>query len=217
VYVATGRCWIPLGTTKSSPALRSIGSCPASSMRKLPSQQRNSSSSSCWCQGNSPSSRATRTTASLAVTRSRGCQGPGSVPITSVTETGLPGLLLISSMNQVYAAASIRGHIPSAQALASAIVGDAPTIPQALAQTQAKALVFTKVEQLYVKNRPVLLELVHALPKALASRMSEGRALNVGLVDLSTKDAEAVVADLHNAPTDGIGTPVPVFHYPPMA
>src|SRR5262249_45048345 len=78
---AIGRCRVPRGTTKRSPRCRVTGSRPSTSTRKLPSQHRNSSSSSWVCQGNSPSKRATRTTVSFADIRSRGWNGPASTAI----------------------------------------------------------------------------------------------------------------------------------------
>ncbi|WP_263248871.1 hypothetical protein [Saccharopolyspora rosea] len=107
--------------------------------------------------------------------------------------------------------------IPSARDLANAIAPGVDTIVEAITRAPAKALVLTKVEQLDVRNRPVLVEFLHALPKALTARNATGTPLHVALVDLSSDRAEATLAELHNAPSGEIETPVPVFAYPAMA
>src|SRR5512132_759209 len=79
---------MPRGTVKRSPGCISTGGRPPSSIRNSPSQHRNSSSSSWWCHGNSPSRAAMRTTASLATTRSRGSNGRSIPAATFGIETG---------------------------------------------------------------------------------------------------------------------------------
>ncbi|MDA3643700.1 hypothetical protein LZ318_12345 [Saccharopolyspora indica] len=107
-------------------------------------------------------------------------------------------------------------NVPSAQALAHAISPGASTLAEALVQIRAKALLFTKVEQLGVKNRPALVELLHALPAALATRKTRNAAIHIGLVDLSSAKADIVLAELQNAPAEGIDDPVTVHDYPAM-
>ncbi|MGW5793104.1 hypothetical protein ACWEV3_21075 [Saccharopolyspora sp. NPDC003752] len=107
-------------------------------------------------------------------------------------------------------------NVPSTRALIHAVSPDAGTLTEAIARVPAKALLFTKVEQLGVKNRPVLVELLHALPAALTAREANNAPLHIGLVDLSSDKADAILAELHSAPSDDVEEPIIVFDYPTM-
>lgn len=107
-------------------------------------------------------------------------------------------------------------NVPSAQALAHAISPGSSTLTEAISQVPAKALLLTKVEQLGVKNRPALTELLHAPPAALAARKANNAPIHIGLVDLSSAKADIVLAELQNAPAEGIDEPVTVYDYPAM-
>ncbi|MEV6228502.1 hypothetical protein AB0L88_11605 [Saccharopolyspora shandongensis] len=106
--------------------------------------------------------------------------------------------------------------MPSTQALIHAISPGAGTLSEAIARVPAKALPFTKVEQLGVKNRPVLVELLHALPAALTAREANNAPLHIGLVDLSSDKADAILAELRSAPSDDVEEPITAFDYPTM-
>ncbi|MER7011246.1 hypothetical protein ABT324_07445 [Saccharopolyspora sp. NPDC000359] len=107
-------------------------------------------------------------------------------------------------------------NVPSTRALVHQISPTASTLAEAIAQVPAKALLFTKVEQLGVKNRAVLVELLHALPIALTTRRANNAPLHIGLVDLSSSKADTVLAELQNAPAENLEEPVTVHDYPPM-
>ncbi|MEU5850381.1 pentapeptide repeat-containing protein [Saccharopolyspora shandongensis] len=107
-------------------------------------------------------------------------------------------------------------NVPSTQALIHAISPGSDTLAEAIARVPAKALVFTKVEQLGVKNRPVLVELLHALPAALTVREANNAPLHIGLVDLSSDKADAILAEFRGAPPEDLKEPITVFDYPTM-
>lgn len=147
---------------------------------------------------------------------------PGLDPRAGAVHVDLPHSLLGAWVQQLgrgperLLELDVRG-VQSAHDLANAIAPGVDTIAEAISRAPAKALVLTKVEQLDVRNRSALVEFLHALPKALTARNAAGTPLHVALVDLSSDRAEATVAELRNAPSDDIETPVPVFAYPAMA
>ncbi|GAA0520087.1 hypothetical protein GCM10011581_10250 [Saccharopolyspora subtropica] len=107
-------------------------------------------------------------------------------------------------------------NVASVQALANSISPGATSLAEAIRHVRAKVLVFTKLEQLGVRNRPVLIELLHTLPTALAARKASGTSLHIGLVDLSADKADVVIAELGRAPTEDVVEPITIFDYPTM-
>jgi hypothetical protein len=77
-------------------------------------------------------------------------------------------------------------------------------------------IAFVHFEQLWTNNRPVAIELLHALPRELTKVGIAGRSMHIALVDLSSGTANEIVGELRNAPSEGIDEPVLVVHYPTM-
>ncbi|QGK70799.1 hypothetical protein GIY23_15900 [Allosaccharopolyspora coralli] len=102
--------------------------------------------------------------------------------------------------------------------LLASFAAHATTLTEAFAQSPLEALLFTKFEQLWVKDRSLAEQFVTELPAALAAARAAGRNRHVALVDLSSPTADAVLDHLRWTTT---GTepsaPIPVFHYPPSA
>ncbi|MCI2420548.1 hypothetical protein MOQ72_24155 [Saccharopolyspora sp. K220] len=92
----------------------------------------------------------------------------------------------------------------------------APFLLRQIAEVNASRVVFGHFEQLWTKNRPVAVELLHSLPRTLAQVRAAGRSLHIALADLSAGSADAILAELQNAPSDGIEEPITVIDYPTM-
>ncbi|MEV0700420.1 pentapeptide repeat-containing protein [Saccharopolyspora sp. NPDC050389] len=81
----------------------------------------------------------------------------------------------------------------------------------------ASRVVLGHFEQLWTENRPVAIELLHSLPRTLAKVRKAGRSLHLALSDLGPGSTDAILTELRNAPSGGIGEPITVFDYPPAA
>lgn len=98
------------------------------------------------------------------------------------------------------------------------IAPGATTLQDAIVHSPVEALLFTKFEQLWVKNRTLAEQLVTELPEALTAARAASRNRHVALVDLSSPTVDAVLEHLRSTTTDTESSmPVPVFHYPPSA
>ncbi|GAB3297384.1 hypothetical protein [Parasphingorhabdus pacifica] len=84
--------------------------------------------------------------------------------------------------------------------LLHAISPGATTVSKAINLTRAETVVLTKFEQLWVKNRPVAEQLLTDLPSALRTARNENRSKHVALTDLTSRTADAALAQLSNAP-----------------
>ncbi|MEV5539483.1 hypothetical protein AB0L13_21735 [Saccharopolyspora shandongensis] len=91
-----------------------------------------------------------------------------------------------------------------------------PYMLRQIADTDASRIVLGHFEQLWTKNRPVAIELLHSLPRTLTQVRTAGRSLHIALADLSAGSADAILVELRNAPSDGIEEPITVFDYPTM-
>lgn len=91
-----------------------------------------------------------------------------------------------------------------------------PYLLRQIGEIDASRVVLGHFEQLWTKNRPVAIELLHSLPRTLAQVRAAGRSLHIALADLSAGSADAVLAELRNAPSDGIEEPITVYDYPTM-
>jgi hypothetical protein len=146
----------------------------------------------------------------------------GSIPQSSVTvHVDLPHSLVNQWLSQFgegqgkLISTSVRNTASSGELLRSLGQGP-PFLPEQLGSVDAQRIVFTHFEQLWTKNRPVAIELLRALPLALAHARSSGRSLHIALADLSSGSADAILTELRNAPSEGIEEPIIVIAYPAM-
>ena len=106
--------------------------------------------------------------------------------------------------------------IGSIDALLAAIAPGTTTLTDALQRSPTTAILLSRFEQLWVKNRPVAEQFLRELPAALVAVRDGGKPCHVAFADLAGDTVGAVVELLTAASADTT-EPVPVFRYPPAA